>query len=91
VKFLLEKATQEDNVWVMNLAQIAREAESLSELEKTLLANTLLDQLHSPIDPEIERAQIAFAEERLAAYERGEDKAIPADEMLVRLRKKYLP
>jgi len=75
----------------MTLAQIAREVESLSEIEKTQLAVLLQEQLHGPIDPEIEKAQIAFAEERLAAYERGEDKAIPVDEMLAQLRKKHLP
>lgn len=72
----------------MILAQITREAESLSETEKARLANTLLDQLHGPIDPEIEQAQIAFAEERLAAYERGEDTAEDADVVFERLRRK---
>ena len=75
----------------MTLAEIAREVEGLSEIEKTELAVMLQEQLHGPMDPEIEKAQIAFAQERLAAYDRGEDTAIPVDEMLAQLRKKHLP
>jgi len=74
----------------MTLEQITREVEGLSEIEKTKLAGILLSQLHGPVDPEIERAQIEFAEERLAAYERGEDTAEDADVVLERIRRRFL-
>jgi hypothetical protein len=74
----------------MTLAQIAKEAKELSETEKSELANMLLDELQGPADPAVERAQVKFAEERLAAYERGEDTAIDTDEMLAKLKKKHL-
>lgn len=74
----------------MTLAQIAKQAKGLSEVEKSELANMLLDELHGPIDPAVERVQIKLAEDRLAAYERGEDTAIDSDELLAQLRKKHL-
>ncbi len=90
MKFGLENAKQTGKNNGMTLAQIAREVEGLSELEKTQLARMIGEQLHGPVDPAMERAQIDFAEERLKAYARGEDTAEDTDVVLERLRRKLM-
>ena len=51
----------------------------------------LVEKLHSILDkpdPEIEEAWIKEAEERFAAYEKGELKAIPLEKVLKDVKRK---
>ena len=57
---------------------------SLPQSERARLAATLLASLDQ--DPRIEEAWVAEVRERIAAYDRGEIKAVPADEVLARAR-----
>jgi putative addiction module component (TIGR02574 family) len=57
---------------------------SLPEAERARLAAALLASLDQ--DPRIEQAWIAEVRERIAAYDRGEITAVPADEVLARAR-----
>jgi putative addiction module component (TIGR02574 family) len=57
---------------------------SLPQAERARLAATLLASLDQ--DPRIEQAWVAEVRERIAAFERGEIKAVPADEVLARAR-----
>ncbi|MDJ0838518.1 MAG: addiction module protein [Acidobacteriota bacterium] len=52
------------------------------------VAEKLLDSL-GPLDPEIEAAWAAEARDRFEAYERGEIKAVPGQQVFERLRQKY--
>ena len=52
------------------------------------VAEKLLDSL-GPLDPEIEAAWAVEARDRLEAYDRGEIKAVPGQQVFERLRQKY--
>ena len=55
----------------------------LQALEDSLTHETDSDEIHTVA---IEKAWIKEAEDRLAAYERGEIKAVPGEQVLRRLR-----
>jgi putative addiction module component (TIGR02574 family) len=60
---------------------LSDEARKLSPEERIELIEDLQRSL-DPIDPEIERAWVEEARDRLAAYLRGEMKATPFEEIL---------
>lgn len=70
----------------MSTAEILESARKLRPVERLQLIDALMDSLDEP-DPAIEAAWAAEAQDRLAAYERGELKAAPIEELFQKLRK----
>jgi putative addiction module component (TIGR02574 family) len=68
--------------------RILKDAMALSPAEREALAEDLVASL-LPMDQDHVAAIVAEAEDRLAAYGAGESAAIPADEVMAKLRKKY--
>ena len=60
---------------------------ALPAVERAALVDALLKSLDKP-DPEIERLWAKEAEERLAAYDRGEIEAIEAEEVFAEARER---
>ena len=74
-----------------NRLQLARDAYRAYESgDRELIESLLADDLvfYSPPDPGIDRLWAKEAEERLAAYRRGEIKAVPLQEVLAKYRAK---
>lgn len=70
----------------MSTAEIFESARKLRPVERLKLIDALMDSLDEP-DPAIEAAWAAEAQDRLAAYDRGELKAAPIEELFQKLRK----
>lgn len=70
----------------MSTAEILESARKLRPVERLKLIDALMDSLDEP-DPAIEAAWAAEAQDRLAAYDRGELKAEPIEELFQKLRK----
>ena len=70
----------------MSTAEILESARKLRPVERLKLIDALMDSLDEP-DPAIEAAWAAEAQDRLAAYDRGELKAAPIEELFQKLRK----
>jgi len=66
---------------------LSAKARKLSPAERLELVDDLLASLDEP-DPQIDRLWAKEAEERLAAYRRGEIKAVPLQEVLAKYRVK---
>lgn len=64
---------------------LSRQARSLSLAERLELIDDLLASLNEG-DPKIEAQWAREAEDRLAAYRRGEIKAVPLQEVLAKYR-----
>ena len=71
----------------MTIKEIEKKTLALNALEKIHLVEKLLSSLDKP-DPEIEEAWIKETEERFAAYEKGELKAIPLEKVLKDIKRK---
>lgn len=71
----------------MTIKEIEKKSLALNVLDKIHLVEKLLSSLDKP-DPEIEKAWIKEAEERFAAYEKGELKAIPFEKVLKDIKRK---
>lgn len=69
-----------------DIKQIAAELLDLSVTERAKLASQLLDSLEDLTEEESDRLWAEEAEWRLDEYERGNIKAMPADEVFARLR-----
>ena len=65
---------------------LCAQARKLSPDERLELVDDILASLDPP-DPAIDRLWAKEAEERLAAYRRGEIKAVPLQEVLAKYRK----
>jgi putative addiction module component (TIGR02574 family) len=61
--------------------KISKDALSLSPEDRAAVAEEIRSSLESAEDPAIEAAWAREADSRIAAYERGELKARPADEV----------
>ena len=70
----------------MSTAEILESARKLRPVERLQLIDALMDSLDEP-DPAIEAAWAAEAQDRLAAYDRGELKAAPIEDLFEKLRK----
>ena len=70
----------------MSTTEIFESACKLRPVERLQLIDALMDSLDEP-DPAIEAAWAAEAQDRLAAYDRGELEAAPIEELLQKLRK----
>jgi putative addiction module component (TIGR02574 family) len=68
-------------------AQIEQQARALSDEERARLALSLIESLEPAEAGDVEAAWRAEIEARLAAYDRGEVKAIPADEVFAKIRR----
>ena len=68
--------------------QILREALALPPQERAELVDQLLATFQSPPDPHIDEMWAREAEDRLDAYDRGELKAVPAEEVFSRIRQR---
>lgn len=66
---------------------LGAKARKLSPAERLELVDDVLASLDEP-DPQIDRLWVREAEERLAAYRRGEIKAVPLQEVLAKYRVK---
>ena len=70
--------------------QILKEALALPPQERAELVDQLLATFQSPPDPHIDEMWAREAEDRLDAYDRGELKAVPAEEVLSRIRQRLV-
>lgn len=68
--------------------QILKEALALPLQERAELVEHLLATFQSPRDPHIDELWAREAEERLDAYDRGELKAVPAEEVFDRIKQR---
>ena len=69
-----------------NVKEILEDALALPAVERATLADELLSSLDRP-DPRIDTLWAKESEDRLAAFEAGEMKAIPADEVFAEFEK----
>lgn len=67
---------------------LVEQAKGLTPAEQAVLAEALYEMVNPP-DPEWEAAWVKECEDRLAAYQRGEIKAVDSDEAMTFLRKKH--
>lgn len=68
------------------LKQIEEQARALNAEERAKLAESLLESLHSPL-AEIEAAWAEEIEQRVAAFDRGEFPAYPAEDVFAEARR----
>lgn len=69
----------------MSTDELLKRAEALPPAEKLELVEALLSELDRP-DDSIDAAWAAEAEDRLAAYRKGQIRAIPLAEVLAKYR-----
>jgi len=69
----------------MTHTEILESARKLRPVDRLHLIDALLESLDEP-DPAIEAAWLAEAQDRLAAYERGELPAGPIEELFAKVR-----
>jgi putative addiction module component (TIGR02574 family) len=67
-------------------AELEREARLLSAEERAQLVDALLESLRGEKIAEIEAAWAVEIERRVSAYERGEAKLVPAEEVFAKAR-----
>ena len=68
--------------------QILKEALALPLQDRAELLERLLGTFQSPPDPRLDELWAREAEDRLDAFERGELKAVPAEEVFDRIRQR---
>ena len=71
---------------IRNSAKVVSEALSLPPRSRAKLAEQLLESLDEPKQKEIDRLWADEVEDRIDAYERGELRAIPGQEVFRRLK-----
>ncbi|HZO29943.1 MAG TPA: addiction module protein [Chloroflexota bacterium] len=71
----------------MTLAELEEHARQLPPEERARLADLLLESLYDGPSAEIEAAWDREIEARVAAFERGESKTYPADEVFAEARR----
>jgi len=71
-----------------NSEQVLKEALALGTQERAELVERLLATFQSPPDPHIDELWAREAEDRLEAYDRGELKSVPAEEIFERIRQR---
>jgi putative addiction module component (TIGR02574 family) len=67
-------------------AELAQRGKQLPPDERERLVDALLESLNEPAVSELDAAWSAEIERRLAAYDRGEVTALPAEEVFARAR-----
>ena len=73
---------------IRNSAKVVSDALSLPPRSSAKLAERLLESLDDPKQKEIDRLWADEAEDRIDAYERGELKTIPGQEVFRRLKRR---
>ena len=68
------------------VAELALRGKQLPREERERLVDELLESLNEPASSELDAAWSAEIERRLAAYDRGEVQALPAEEVFARAR-----
>ncbi len=71
-----------------NTEQILRDALALPPQERAALLERLLISFQSAPDPNIDELWTREADERLDAYDRGELKAVPVEEVFERIKQR---
>jgi len=79
--------TPEHEAMTETTKSLSVQARKLSPSERLELVDDILASLDEP-DPNVDRLWAKEAEERLAAYRRGEIKAIPLEQVLAKYRGK---
>lgn len=69
------------------LDELSEKARSLTLEERAQLAQELLESVERDADPEVQAAWEAEIASRIAKYERGEAKLIPAEEVFAAARR----
>ncbi len=69
-----------------SLKQIEEQARALSAEERAKLAESMLESLHSPL-ADIEAVWAQEIEQRVAAFDRGEIPAYPAEDVFAEARR----
>ena len=69
------------------LEELSKKAQTLTVEERAQLAQELLESVDRDADPDIQSAWEAEIAERVAKYERGEAKLIPAEEVFAAARR----
>jgi putative addiction module component (TIGR02574 family) len=69
------------------LDELSKRAQSLTVEERAQLAQELLESVERDADPDIQAAWDAEIADRIAKYERGEAKLIPAEEVFAAARR----
>jgi putative addiction module component (TIGR02574 family) len=69
--------------------RIMEEALSLPADLRLRLIDALLESLNFPLESEIDREWAEVAERRVAEWERGAARTVPAEEVYEKLKKKY--
>ncbi|XLZ67880.1 addiction module protein [Massilia sp. SR12] len=72
-----------------SLSELQQVAIELPPEDRAKLAEILIASIQEPMSPEIERAWELEVVRRLAAYERGDEAAIPAEEVFAEARRLY--
>ena len=70
-----------------NLKDLEQQARTLSAEERASLAESLLELLRVSHVAEVEAAWAAEIKRRVAAYERGDAKMVPAEEVFAKARR----
>ena len=69
------------------LDELSKKAQRLTPEERAQLAQELLESVERDADPEVQRAWETEIASRIAKYERGEAKLIPAEEVFAAARR----
>jgi putative addiction module component (TIGR02574 family) len=69
------------------LDELTKKAQALTLEERAQLAQELFESVERDADPVVQAAWDAEIGERIALYERGEAKLVPADEVFAAARK----
>lgn len=69
------------------LDQLSKQAQSLALEERAQLAQELLHSVERDADPEVKHAWESEISSRVARYERGESKLIPAEDVFAAARR----
>jgi len=68
------------------LEKLERQARALTPSEKASLAHTLIEELDSVLDADVEQAWVEEAQRRYDAFRRGELHALPGEAVMQRAR-----
>lgn len=69
------------------LEELSKKARTLAVEERAQLAQELLESIDGEANPEVQAAWEAEIAERIAKYERGEAKLIPAEDVFAAARR----
>ncbi|MCT7972597.1 addiction module protein [Laspinema olomoucense] len=74
---------------MLTLAQLISESLALSDADKALLIDKIMESMTDPIDQDILREGMQKAQERIAEIESGKVQTIPGDVALAQIRQQF--